>query len=466
MLSRFLKSFLPRSLMGRATLILVVPVTGLLILVSIAVIQRHYDRVTRQMTMEFHRVASHMQAAVEDPDGAETRLTALSLAFGLQAKMSPPPDAPVYVALPFWELSARLVRSELLAAFPDHLDLRVSNRMVDLVLPVDAVRALHLTFPLSRLTATNPHQLLVLTLAAAALMTLIAFVFMRNQMRPIRRLAHAAEAFGQGETVPLRVTGATEVRAAARAFLDMRARIEAQIDQRTLMLSGVSHDLRTPLTRARLALSMMDDDPEIDALKADLTQMEQLIDRYLDFIRDGTTEPEAEVDLSGLVAARVALAGPDVRFRPGVGAVAAPEGAPVSLRPFLFARALDNLIDNAKRYGTRAEVWLERVPDGIAVCIEDAGPGIPADRRDEALRPFVRLNAARGGDGGVGLGLAIAADAMASHGGRIELGQGQGAGLGGLLARLVLPVSQTRQTAKAGRLDRTGQMARSTQTGV
>jgi len=446
MLNRFIKPLLPRSLMGRATLILVVPVSGLLILVSIGVIQRHYDRVTRQMTMEFHRVAVHMQSAVAAPEGAEDRLSDLAGAFGLAARLAPPPGPVPQPPLPVWELSARLVRSELVAAFPDHLGLSVTARTVDLVLPVDAERALHLAFPLARLTASNPHQLLVLTLAAAALMTAIAYVFLRNQMRPIRRLAHAAEAFGRGETVPVRVNGATEVRAATRSFLDMRARIEAQIEQRTLMLSGVSHDLRTPLTRARLALSMMEHEPEAAALMADLTQMEQLIDRYLDFVRDGATEPEASVDLAALVGERVAAAGPGVRWRGPCAPC-----PPVHLRPALFARALDNLIGNALRYGARAEVWIESGPDGTAVCVEDAGPGIPPDRRDEALRPFVRLNAARGGDGGVGLGLAIAADAMRSHGGRIELLQGQSPGLGGLLARLVLPAPQ---------------MSRSTQTGV
>jgi two-component system, OmpR family, osmolarity sensor histidine kinase EnvZ len=434
MLARLLKSYMPRSLMGRATLILVVPVTGLLVMVSIFVVQRHYDRVTRQMTVEFARVADHMRAGAEDPAGAEARVAALALAFGLEARLGPPPAPQPEGWLPLYELSARLVRHELRAAFPDHLALRVTPGRVEMALPVAGGQALLLGFPLSRLTASNPHQLLVLTLAAAALMTLIAFVFLRNQLRPIRRLAAAAEAFGRGERVALRPTGATEVRAAAQAFLDMRARIEAQIEQRTLMLSGVSHDLRTPLTRARLALTLMEGEPEAEALLADLAQMEGLIDRYLDFVRDGAAEAEAEVDLPALVAARVAAA------RGGVAMGAVPAGCPpVRLRPALFARALDNLIANARRYATRAEVWIEVDATEIAVCIEDDGPGIPPDRRDEALRPFVRLDAARSADGGVGLGLAIVADAMRSHAGRLDLDQGDRPGLGGLRARLVLP---------------------------
>lgn len=438
MLDRLLKPLLPRGLMGRAALILIVPVTGILLMVSVAVVQRHYDRVTRQMTVEFARIANHLRAEAEA--GGEARLAALARAFGLDARLGPLPGPGGGGWLPVWELSARLARHELNAAFPDLAALTVTPDGIALALPLaDGARALHLAFPLSRLTASNPHQLLVLTLAAAALMTLIAFIFLRNQLRPIRRLARAAEAFGQGESPPLHVSGATEVRAAAQAFLDMRARIAAQIEQRTLMLSGVSHDLRTPLTRARLALSLLEDEPEAAGIAQDiaqdLAQMEALIERYLDFVRDGAAEPQADADLCALAAARVEAAA-----RGGGAVTLAPSPAPrVRLRPGLFGRALDNLIGNALRYGTRAEVWVETGPGWAAVCVEDDGPGIPPGRREEALRPFSRLDPARAADGGVGLGLAIAADAMQSHGGRVELLAGARPGLGGLRARLVLP---------------------------
>lgn len=440
MLGRWLKPLLPRSLMGRAAAILVVPVTGILILVSAGVIQRHYDRVTRQMTQELALTVTHIRdRAAADLDMAPATVAELERAFGLGARMVAAADPGAVPRLPIWELSARLVRRELASAFPDAARLAVDPGRVVLILPLDPGGAgpfLRLAFPPSRLTASNPHQLLVITLAAAVLMTLIAFLFLRNQMRPIRRLAAAAEAFGRGETVPLRISGATEVRAAGRAFLEMRDRIEAQIEQRTLMLSGVSHDLRTPLTRARLALSLMEDEPEAAAVLADLAQMEALIDRYLEFLRDGSAEPDVPTDLAALVAERVALAARDgapVTLRPGPGVV------PLRLRPLLFVRALDNVIANALRYGQRAEVWIAAGPEGPAVCIEDAGPGIPPDRRAAALRPFVRLDPARQADGGVGLGLAIAADALRGHGGRIELAAGTSPGLGGLLVRLVLP---------------------------
>jgi two-component system osmolarity sensor histidine kinase EnvZ len=433
MLDRLLKPILPRSLLGRAALILIVPVTGLLLLVSVFVVQRHYDRVTRQMTIEFARLAGHLQAEAAVAADPAARLAELGLAFGLEVRLEAEPVAAPQPWLPLYELSARLARRQLEQAFPDRLALAVRPDAVRLVLPA-ADRALAMDFPLSRLTASNPHQLLVLTLAAAALMTLIAYAFLRNQLRPIRRLALAAEAFGRGESPPLHISGSTEVRAAAQAFLDMRARIEAQIESRTLMLSGISHDLRTPLTRMRLALSLMEGEPEAEALRGDIAQMEGLIDRYLDFLRDGTAEPAVPADLGALVAERVALAAR------GGGVVAlsgAAAGPVLPLRRALLARAVDNLIANALRYGTRAEVRLRATPEAAIIEVEDDGPGIPPAERAAALRPFVRLNGARQADGGVGLGLAIVADAMQAQGGRVELGEGTV--LGGLCARLILP---------------------------
>lgn len=469
MITRFVKSLLPRSLMGRAILILVVPVSGLLLLVAAGVIQRHYDRVTRQLTGEFVRIVTHLDQ-VAQRGGAEA-VPAAAEVFGVTARLAPPVPAPEMTRLPPWELAARLVRRELGQAFPQALALNVGTDGVQLQLPLSAPPAqahdagsgplaLHLSFSTSRLTASNPHQLLVIAILAAVLMTLIAWQFLRIQLRPIRRLALAAEAFGRGEAVPLRVSGAAEVRAAGHAFLDMRDRIEAQIEQRMLMLSGVSHDLRTPLTRARLALSLMEDEPEAAAVLVDLAQMEALIARYLDFVRDGAAEPEAETDLPALVAAQVEAAARDgwpVSLRPADRRIAG-----LRLRPGLLARALDNLLGNAARYASRAEVWIDAdAMGGVAICVEDDGPGIPPERRAEALRPFARLDGARAADGGVGLGLAIAADAMRSHGGRIELDRGQSPGLGGLLVRLVLPAQ-----ASARPEGRAGQSSRSIQTGV
>jgi two-component system osmolarity sensor histidine kinase EnvZ len=268
------------------------------------------------------------------------------------------------------------------------------------------------------------------------LMTLVAYVFLRNQLRPILRLAEVSEAFGRGRNLAFSPSGATEVRRAGHAFLAMRARIERQIEQRTLMLSGISHDLRTPLTRMRLALSMADEGPERTLLEQDIAEMEALIAEFLAFAREDTLDVPQDVSLDAFldgVVAAAARAGHRVDFdsRPLAG-------RKVRLRPAAVARALDNLIGNAARYGTRCRLTAAVEPAQVRLVIEDDGPGIPPDRQAEAMRAFATLDPARtrGRGAGSGLGLAIARDIARRHGGGLTLGSS--ADLGGLRAELVL----------------------------
>ncbi|WP_068303787.1 ATP-binding protein [Pararhodobacter sp. CCB-MM2] len=442
MLGRLLKPFLPRGLYWRAALIVFVPVSTILLVVSVTFIQRHYDGVTRQMTANFVLVGDYILDRIDaEPDDVAARREAVALAQGFELNVRVVEAAPPSVGdsqLPFYDLSGRLALRELESALPELASVGIEAGQVSMWL-----RGRHgfvqLGFPMSRISARNPHQMLVLTFVIGIVMGVIAFLYLKNQMRPMARLALAAEAFGRGQTVPFRVGGATEVRAAGRAFLEMRERIERHIEQRTLLLSGVSHDLRTPLTRMRLALSMLEDEPEAAALLADVAEMEALIDRFLEFARTEAVEPVEATDLSALVAGRVQEAGRGGRPVVFVGGC---DGCALPLRPQLMARAVDNLIGNALRYGTRAQVWIERDGPCAVVCVEDDGPGIPEDQHAAAMRPFVRLDPARGASrgSGAGLGLAIVADAMRSHGGRLELSRGQSAGYGGLLARLVLPM--------------------------
>jgi two-component system, OmpR family, osmolarity sensor histidine kinase EnvZ len=290
-------------------------------------------------------------------------------------------------------------------------------------------------FDRSRVVARNPHQLLVLMVVVSLILTLISFLFLKNQIRPIRRLAEAAQDFGRGRATSYRPSGASEVRQAGSAFLDMRHRIERQMEQRTLMLSGVSHDLRTPLTRLKLGLSMLDGDEEVDAMKRDIDDMERMLDTFLDFARMDALDDPAVVDAAAF--ARDAVA--DATRGGGEAVFAGAEGGGrISLRPMAVRRALDNLIGNALRYGNRAEVSVSVMDRSVRFTVEDDGPGIPAGQRDLAMRPFARLDAARNQNRGtgVGLGLAIAADIARQHGGVLRLGES--ARLGGLRADLVL----------------------------
>jgi two-component system osmolarity sensor histidine kinase EnvZ len=287
----------------------------------------------------------------------------------------------------------------------------------------------------ARLSASNPHQLLVLMILTSILMTLIAYGFLRNQLRPITKLADAAAAFGKGQTVRYRPRGALEVRAAGKAFLDMRARIERQIEQRTMMLSGISHDLRTPLTRLRLGLSLLPDDEETEALLGDVSDMQRLIDEFLSFARgDAMEEPEATnpQELIRRIVDNAVRAGQPVTLgaQSGKGEVA--------LRPAAVTRALENLIGNATRFGTQVRVGYALSGKTLRVTVEDNGPGIPEAQREDAVTPFLRLDAARDPNkgGGVGLGLAITQDVARSHGGRLILSKS--GDMGGLKAEFVI----------------------------
>jgi len=287
----------------------------------------------------------------------------------------------------------------------------------------------------ARVSASNPHQLLVLMLVTSALMTFIAYLFLRNQLRPIKLLGDAAAAFGKGRQMAYRPRGALEVRAAGMAFLDMRGRIERQIEQRTLMLSGISHDLRSPLTRLKLGLSLLPEDDDTKALLQDVGDMSRLVDEFLAFVRGDATETPEHTD-------PVALAQRAVENAQRMGqAITMTDNAgqeQVRLRPVAVMRALENLIGNAVRYGSLARISVSLTDRTVKFTVEDDGPGIPKDRRDEAVLPFARLDGARDPNkgGGVGLGLSIAADIARSHGGTLRLGESEA--LGGLKAELVL----------------------------
>lgn len=431
------KSYVPRSLYARAALILLVPVVTLQLVVSVVFIQRHFAGVTEQMTRNLAIELRYVLRIVGEAPDAATGLQALDPVAGpLALSVALPATPPARDALVFYDLSGKrmieTLRTEV--AGVRAVDLSRGNRQVWVWVETRHGVA-SVMFDRRRVSASNPHQLLVLMTFTGILVTLIAFVFLRNQLRPIKRLARASEAFGKGRIEAYKPAGAVEVRAAGKAFLDMRARIDRQIEQRTMMLSGVSHDLRTPLTRLKLGLSMLEQSDEAAALLRDVADMERLLDEFLAFARDDSLDDPEACDPKALVSdvvAKFAGAGRAVRLAEVTGSGSA------MLRPVAVARALENLIGNAVRYGRICEVRLAISERTVRISVEDDGPGIPEDQRDEALKPFVRLDAARNQDrgSGVGLGLAIAGDIARRHGGSLMLGQS--ARLGGLKAYLVL----------------------------
>jgi len=433
MLFGWLKRYIPRGLYGRAALILVLPVVTLQLVVSVVFIQRHFEGVTQQMSAAVSLDLRLITDRVESHGLDEARALAEALEYELT--LSAPQARLTRDMRRFYDFSGLVVIRTLRArvdplrhvALPDDWRVQVE---VD-----SAAGVLRLDFPRDRVSASNPHQLLVNMVFFGVLMTVIAFIYLRNQLRPITRLAEAAEAFGRGRNLPYKPSGAVEVRAAGNAFLDMRARIERQIEQRTMMLSGVSHDLRTPLTRLRLGLSLLDSEDRAD-LERDVDEMQRLLDEFLSFARGdaetGEAAPTDPVALVRQVVEDACRAGRDVTL-------AETEGTGlVTLRPVAIRRALENLIGNAVQYGSRAEVSVRLTDKALRISVEDNGPGIPEAQRDEALKPFARLDPARNQNrgSGVGLGLAIAADVARGHGGVLRLGES--ARLGGLRADLVL----------------------------
>jgi two-component system osmolarity sensor histidine kinase EnvZ len=432
-----LQRILPRGLYWRAALILLVPIVTIQLVVSTAFIQRHYEGVTRQMTngvaIDLQFLLAEIEASGSD-EAAMARVGPLGETLEVTLTIPPGPDAPVEDRFRFLDLSGQVIVETLRDRLPGLVvaDVADPERVVNLLFET-SVGPVQAELSRRRMSATNPHQLLVLMVFTSLLMTLVAFVFLRNQLRPITKLAAAAEDFGKGRMVPYRPRGALEVRAAGRAFLDMRARIERQIEQRTLMLSGVSHDLRTPLTRLRLGLSLMPQDAEVQALQDDVQQMQRMVDEFLAFVRGDAMEGSEATDAVALVRDVIEKAGGGVRLGGIEG-----EAAPVEMRPQAVARAVENLISNARRYGRTVEVRLEFMDRVLRISVEDDGPGIPEEEREEALRPFTRLGEERDPNlgGGVGLGLSIAADIALSHGGSLRLSESTR--LGGLRADLLI----------------------------
>jgi two-component system osmolarity sensor histidine kinase EnvZ len=355
------------------------------------------------------------------------------------AELSEMPD-PGGFQVSYFDLAGKMIINVLRFNVPQitSIDL-VSDKSRVLFTTDTNKQPLLISFDRSRVNATNPQRLFVIMIMVSVAMTLVSYLFLRSQIRPIRLLARAAEAFGKGRRLPYKASGAHEIRLAGQAFIDMRDRFERQIEQRTLMLSGVSHDLRTPLTRLKLGLSLIDHDAETDALMRDVDDMEQMLDEFLSFSRGDSlevTEVVNPLDLVEDVVKSARRGGQEISL--DLPKLAAPVQK-IALRPNAVRRALTNLVTNAQRYGSRCRVSVRLSDQEFAVSVEDNGPGIPAGLRDKALSPFERLDDARNQNRGtgVGLGLAIAKDVASSHGGSLDLADSTD--LGGLKVTLSLP---------------------------
>jgi two-component system osmolarity sensor histidine kinase EnvZ len=437
--ARFVKRFLPRGLFGRSLIIIVAPMVLLLGVVTYVFFERDLDSTTRRLARD---VAADVALLVtlEDSSPAMERDAVRALAarqlryrvtFHDGARIPPsthPSTNTIDVALD--DIIASRVganRHFATSRIGEDFDIKVETK--DGVLEVLA--------PRDRVTVAGPDIFILWMMGSALILLAIAILFLRNQVRPIERLARAAESFGKGRPVPdFKPYGATEVRRAAQAFITMRERIERYVSQRTEMLAGVSHDIKTPLTRMKLALAMMEKNPDTTELSADIAEMERMLDDYLAFARGEGGEASQNTDLAELVRDTTAAA---AKAKPGRAVdVSGPEKMMLSVKRAALRRCLTNLVDNALKHGQHVVVVLTRDARFAEIAVEDDGPGIPQARREEAFRPFHRLDEGRNlQTGGSGLGLAIARDIARAHGGEILLDQ---SALGGLKATIRLPV--------------------------
>ena len=432
---KWIKSYMPKRLYFRAALILVFPVVLLQLIVSIVFIQRHFEGVTVQMT---RTVAAELDLITEviEREGA---VAAQKIARSLGMSMSIVAQNTSFIERRrIYDLTGLVVRRELLA-LPEILTVDLpDNRKVNARIK-SGQEYFDLQFSRRRVSASNPHQLIVYLLVFGAFFTVIAFFYLRNQLRPITRLADAAEAFGHGENVPYDPSGALEVRAAGQAFLDMRERIQRHLKQRTMILSGVSHDLRTPITRLKLGLSFLPKEQR-EPLEKDVEDMNLLLNEFLDFAKfENKTDVPAENTYPSLLVDELIenFSRTDVKIET-IGEIG---NKPFKLKPFAVKRALENLINNANRYGD--QILIEKKIDGnfLIFSVHDDGPGIDESQHDEVLQPFTRLDPSRNQNkgSGVGLGLPIAKEIAEDHGGILKLSVSSL--LNGLCASLIIPVN-------------------------
>ncbi len=438
-LSLLIKGVLPKGLYQRALLIIIVPMVVLQSVIAYVFLERHYNLVTQRLSanvvQDIATLIEVYKTFPQDADSAQLRRIAQEK-LGFVVDFLPVNDLPPPGPKPFFSLVDQALSEELRKriARPFWIDTVGRSALVEIRIKLDNA-VIRVFAPRSAAYASNSHIFLGWMMGTALVLITVAVLFLRNQIRPILRLADAAESFGKGREVPnFRPRGAREVRRAALAFIEMKSRIERTIEQRTAMLAGVSHDLRTILTRFKLELAFLGDAPEVEAMKKDVDEMARMLEAYLSFARGDSGEQSAPTDMAAFLDELKTDA-----ERHGHRSSVVFRGHPiVTVRPNAFKRCLDNLVSNAARHAPSISITGNRDHRWLTVTVDDDGPGIPPEMREEVFKPFLRLDDARNQDeGGTGLGLAIARDIARSHGGDISLSDSP---LGGLRATVRVPV--------------------------
>jgi two-component system osmolarity sensor histidine kinase EnvZ len=437
-MAAWIKRFLPKSLLGRALAIMAAPIILVQVIAIWIFFDNHVDAVTRNAARSFSGEIGLALEMIEASVDAKQRSAALELAERyLSIHLTYRPGEKLGT-LSHVGADTRAGKELIVAMSSLNLVFAIDTeslpRQVRVV--VEGRQGTLTVVATRRKLGSTTNDIFVVWSIGSALVTLgIAVIFMRNLVKPIRQLARAADALGKGRDAPdFKPYGAREVRQAAAAFLIMRERLQRQIQQRTEMLAGVSHDLRTPLTRMKLQLALLGDTQEAKDLAADVAEMEQMVEEYLAFARGEGTEQAVPVNLPELLEDVVGTA-----QRNGNNVTLNTKGPlRVMLRPHGFRRCVSNLIANAARFGTKVQLQAQEKSHFVEITVDDDGPGVPEDKREEVFRPFYRLDNDRSlSTGSAGLGLTIARDVVRGHGGDIQLTDSP---LGGLRVLIRLPV--------------------------
>ncbi|MBN8969147.1 MAG: HAMP domain-containing protein [Rhizobiales bacterium] len=440
-LGRSFKELMPKGLYARALLIIIVPMVVLQSVVAFVFMERHWNTVTRRLSaavvQDIAALIDVYKTYPQDKDRVQLRKIAQNR-LGLVVDFLPANDMPPPGPKPFFSLldQALSVQISRQIGRPFWIDTVGRSSLVEIRIKLDD-SVMRVYAQRSAAYASNSQIFIFWMLGTSSILLIVAVLFLRNQIKPILRLADAAENFGKGREAPdFRPRGAREVRRAAQAFMEMKKRIERSIDQRTAMLAGVSHDLRTILTRFKLELALIGDSADAEGMRKDVDEMSGMLEAYLAFARGDSGEQAQPTDMEQALEELRSDA-----ERHGHTATVTFHGLPVvTVKPAAFKRCLANLVSNAARYANTISITGHRDHRWLTVTIDDDGPGIPLAMREEVFKPFLRLDDARNqdeGGSGSGLGLAIARDIARSHGGDITLADSP---LGGLRAAVRVPV--------------------------
>lgn len=442
LVNRWFWKRMPKGLYARSLLIIIVPMVLLQSVIAFVFMERHWTTVTQRLsqavTADISAIIEVIENYPQDPEYEQITTLARDK-LSLNISVLPPDPFPPAVAKPFFSLLDDTLRTEITQQIgkPFWIDTVGNSNILEIRIRLqEPEQVLRVFVRRSQAYASNSHIFLVWMVGTSIVLILIAMIFLRNQIRPIQILSEATERFGKGQVMPpeFKIRGASEVRRAGLAFLQMRERIERQIEQRTAMLTGVSHDLRTILTRFKLQLALIPQSNEITELQSDVDDMRKMLEGYLDFAKGDADEGFKEVNLFKLLDRH----GMEANLRSKSFKVKSDKELEVHVRPNAFSRLVANLVTNAFRYANKLNITVVKTSKHVTIHFDDDGPGIPEEKREEVFKPFMRLDEARNLDeSGTGLGLSIARDIARNHGGDIHLNESPEKGL---RATIILPI--------------------------